>query len=239
MPCWPRAIIFPCPSRSVHVHPVCTIDSCQFCQADSTLQPWFWKQTWPDIPSWTSSSRSRCIKIMGQCVQRVSDIEEIHLPDLPQFGRFRLSKNPEKIIEPILKHVHCPRRGITHCEEKRPDTSPAPHREICAICLESLDDCSFSYPCGHLDLLSPFQTCFSQFFFIMWGIQWQCHAMPKITHGEVSIHVTTVFPWDYPFFFWFFAGPLACAKTSRSRAPTALWMHGTFLGQCLSAMLRW
>ncbi|CAL1151772.1 unnamed protein product [Cladocopium goreaui] len=39
-------------------------------------------------------------------------------------------------------------RGITHCEEKRPDTSPAPHREICAICLESLDDCSFSYPCG-------------------------------------------------------------------------------------------
>lgn len=98
MPRWPRVIIFPCPSGSVHVHPVCTIDSCQFCQADSTLQPWFWKQTWPDIPSWTSSSRSRCIKIMGQCVQSVSDIQEIHPPDLPQFGRFRLSKNPEKSL---------------------------------------------------------------------------------------------------------------------------------------------
>ena len=205
MPCWPRVIIFPCPSGSVHVHPVCTIDSCQFCQADSTLQPWFWKQTWPDIPSWTSSSRSRCIKIMGQCVQSVSDIEEIHPPDLPQFGRFRLSKNPEQIIEHILKHVHCPRRGITHCEEKRPDTSPAPHREICAICLESLDDCSFSYPCGHLDLLSPFMPIPNMIFpvkFIMWGIQWQCpkshmvkfqSMLSLFSHG--TIHFFLVFCW--------------------------------------------
>lgn len=42
-------------------------------------------------------------------------------------------------------------RPVDRCdpvEEQRPVTSPAPHREICSICLEALDDSCFNYPCG-------------------------------------------------------------------------------------------
>ena len=42
-------------------------------------------------------------------------------------------------------------RQVDRCdpvEEQRPVTSPAPHREICSICLEALDDSCFNFPCG-------------------------------------------------------------------------------------------
>ena len=130
-----------------------------------------------------------------------------------------------------FNNVYCPWQGITQVEE-RPKTSPAPHREICAICLESLDDCSFSYPCGHLDLLSlewdflmgnSCEGCTGKSFFLL--DLWHTYFTSMIQFQWICSYLFAVSPWETQ---WFLS------RHSRSRAPTALWMHGAFLGQCLS-----
>ena len=81
---------------------------------------------------------------------------DIWLQEQQTFSRWRVAwfqfqerfekHHPLKVSESVFLDRSAP--GIPKVEEQRPKTSPAPHREICAICLETLDDCSFSYPCG-------------------------------------------------------------------------------------------